>query len=278
MSYVTTVLRDEPIAYWRMNEETGDFLNTVDLLAPGGPTGLHTAAVLDATNLTYRQTRLVRGATDLAPFLALTYTTAPVNIDTLPQIEVPHHAALDFVGAGAIELWVRATFPGADYGTPPFGGIQFLLSKIQLVGFNLSSGYLLQIAQAGADPADGYRIGWALFRAGTSSSATSDVLAYDQIYHVVVRRADDDTMDLIINGHVNVASSSPVFLDGSAAASVPLKFGACQIPLPTAPIHVGAPNAIVAHVAFYDHFLTDARVRTHYRAGFGAISGWMAML
>lgn len=276
MSYVTTVLRDEPIAYWRMNEAAGDFLNTVDLLAPGGPTGLHTAAVLDATNLTYRSARLVRGATDLAPLLALTYDTSTASIDTVPRIEVPHDTALDFVGAGAIELWVRATFPGADYAA--LLGTQHVLSKLQVVGFNVSNGYWLTMGQLGIAADAGYRLSWALYKNGTSSTAASDPLAYDQVYHVVVRRAEDGTLDLIVNGHVSGASVVPVFLDDSVANTTSLKFGAWALPLPTAPIELGAPNGLFAHAAFYDHFLTDARVRAHYRAGFGAISGWMAVL
>lgn len=270
--YNLCVLNAQPVAYWPMGEASGDF---ADLTGNG-----YTGVVTDAVNLTYNSAALVE--TDPAtagPFAAFVSTSR-----SRPQVIVADAAPLSPAAAFSVEFWIRPTLAGATLAsnaftvlrkvaitplTPPnFGRNGFSVGWIK-GDDNLTFLFHARFTRYTGVVADNY-----------DSLVASVPFAYDQTYHVVVRRDAADVPTFVVNGllvAIGRATDNGIpTTDPRAHTAYPIS---ADVRLVCRDTTTGAedsgrnpPNAVVSHVAYYDYFLSDGMCVQHYAQGKAAFA------
>jgi hypothetical protein len=232
-AYRDLVLRDAPIAYWRLEETGGDVAH--DETGKG-----HDAKYVGT--FTFAVAGALTGENDKAVDFGGPYSAYLLVADATP---------FAFTGGGAcsFEAWVR-TRPSDN----PYRKIFMQASR--LPGGTPSTGWIFSLPTTG----NGTLIEYDRYGASKSESAMAGGIPADTWTHVVLTYGSGATATIYVNG-VSVGSKFlPLPLDPNGAA---FAIGGNTDP------PGGSYNGQMDELAVYDHELTAAQVLAHFRAARG---------
>ncbi len=240
--YPVAVLEDGPMAFWRLDESSGD--TAFDYV--GGYNGIYTNVALADAAPYDTTTDPTEGAAPVFGIVSANNSYVgwvPTNVN----FAAPTNVSAEF----SVECWLQAYGVSSDSG-------------IISIGYG-NGGEEFALDCGGSDPAHDLRF-YVRDAGGTSESATSTFAPQtDGEWHHVVGVCDE------ANGHVHI------YIDGTNAGTgnIPVKSGVLTS---TQPLTIGARQeslgsqydnqffGAIDEVAVYNYALTPAQVQNHYFA------------
>lgn len=228
MAYADVVAADSPVAYWPLDESSGDFIDAVGTKDFPAWTGL---------------TRNVAELT--APLGA----TGAVDTDGTDGLATNTANNASFVNGTAFswEFWCKPAVNAAKQG---------LLHRADLSNFGAGEQYGLNLGS------DQKFEAFIQVSGGTYNTARGGLWAKDYTYHVVWIW-NGTALSIIVNSEqvAAVASGRP----DSAFDSIADTHWGCEVN--STPARVNRFDGVIDNIAFYDVALTRAQIQEHYDAG-----------
>ncbi|MEZ5328504.1 MAG: LamG domain-containing protein [Verrucomicrobiales bacterium] len=244
--YADTVMEDEPVAYWRMDDVDGT------QVTDSSGNGHHGAVDGDAGSITFGQSGLLKTDTE----------SRSISLAGLDRLIIPGFEKIGEQGHSA-EYWVRVTqYPEACCDS--------LVSDGEAGGDFFMMNYLLGPGQGDSGA---IRPHYGTGNAPVAlSTAAPNVLEVGEVYHVVTTwdatDPDNNNGRIYINGQV--------VLEGNVTGNVPAPGGTGDNM-----IFIGRDNREnrpsnfdIDEVAIYDKPLSAEQVQAHYLAGAGEMASY----
>ena len=255
--YQSTVLSQNPAAYYRLNETA----------PPPPPVNVtNSGSVGLAGNGTYNSA--IRGVTPGA--IVSEPTSASVHLvgATANEVRIPYQPQWNTAGPFSVEFWVKP-----DRTIIPVNGIQCLAANVEFIATTpvaTRNGWLLYQANAGLTDGNGFvlRLYNSTALNGFTGVSASMPLDTNTWYHVV-GTFDGTTIKLYTNGVLGGSAAISGTFRQNANSAIPLTFGARADGV--SGYYESA--ASFDESAYYTTVLSAAQVMAHYQAGTNAAPG-----